>query len=260
MARETIDSTTDADHAKFLQVIESSMDISNKEDFLNWVQTELQEILPHGKLACGVGVPGKCGFQAHHVIGSNFPDEYVKTLLQLNGHIDSPIISEWLKKRQPILFDLESDLSKTITTSEWKENFQRSGLNNIAAHGVCYENDRTGTYFSFSDIPVPLNQGFSRKLKLLIPHLHVALMRVVSSPSFLKKQKPTNTFNLSTREIEVLKWMSSGKSNWEIAQVLDLSESTVRNHVHHILGKLCVSSRAQAVSKAISLKLIKAKS
>jgi DNA-binding NarL/FixJ family response regulator len=53
--------------------------------------------------------------------------------------------------------------------------------------------------------------------------------------------------------------MSSGKSNWEIAQVVGLSESTIKNHVHHILGKLHSATRAQAVAKAINLKLINSK-
>lgn len=51
---------------------------------------------------------------------------------------------------------------------------------------------------------------------------------------------------LSTREIEVLRLLSGGLSNREIAPLLFISESTVKTHVEHIIGKLGVSDRVQA--------------
>ncbi len=50
--------------------------------------------------------------------------------------------------------------------------------------------------------------------------------------------------------------MVTGKTNWEIAQVLHISEHTIKNHVQHILIRLKVNTRAQAVAKAINLKII----
>src|SRR5581483_11825397 len=43
---------------------------------------------------------------------------------------------------------------------------------------------------------------------------------------------------LTRRELEVLRLMSGGFSNGEIASALDLTEGTVKNHVSNILGKL----------------------
>jgi DNA-binding CsgD family transcriptional regulator len=53
---------------------------------------------------------------------------------------------------------------------------------------------------------------------------------------------------LTPREQEVWQWLCLGKTNWEIAQVLHLSESTIKNHVQRILNKLNVNTRAQAVA------------
>jgi DNA-binding NarL/FixJ family response regulator len=44
--------------------------------------------------------------------------------------------------------------------------------------------------------------------------------------------------------------MSEGKLDQEIAKILHLEESTVRSHVHRILQRLGVESRAQAVAYA----------
>jgi DNA-binding NarL/FixJ family response regulator len=51
---------------------------------------------------------------------------------------------------------------------------------------------------------------------------------------------------LTSRERQVLNCIRQGKSNKEIAQVLNIAEPTVKNHVHHLLEKLDVTTRAQA--------------
>jgi DNA-binding NarL/FixJ family response regulator len=54
--------------------------------------------------------------------------------------------------------------------------------------------------------------------------------------------------NLTGREQQVFSLVRQGKSNKEIAAALNLSEATVKNHVHHVLEKLQVSTRAQAIA------------
>jgi LuxR family maltose regulon positive regulatory protein len=58
---------------------------------------------------------------------------------------------------------------------------------------------------------------------------------------------------LTTREIEILKLLTEGCSNREMANRLFLSEGTIKFHVHHILEKLNASSRTQAIAKAKTL-------
>lgn len=53
---------------------------------------------------------------------------------------------------------------------------------------------------------------------------------------------------LSTRESEIVRLLSEGYSNRQIARRLSIAESTVKSHVSNILGKLGVRSRSQAVS------------
>jgi DNA-binding CsgD family transcriptional regulator len=62
--------------------------------------------------------------------------------------------------------------------------------------------------------------------------------------------------HLSPRELSVLLWMKEGKTNWEIARILGLTERTVRFHVGSIFKKLDVSSRTQAVARAMAKGLI----
>jgi len=55
---------------------------------------------------------------------------------------------------------------------------------------------------------------------------------------------------LSPRETEVLHLLARGHTNREISRTLDLSTSTVKNHVNSILGKLRVRNRTEAALKA----------
>jgi DNA-binding NarL/FixJ family response regulator len=62
---------------------------------------------------------------------------------------------------------------------------------------------------------------------------------------------------LSTRELQVLEQVAIGRSNKEIALLLDISNQTVKNHVSSILRKLAVNDRMQAVFYALSRGWIK---
>ena len=62
---------------------------------------------------------------------------------------------------------------------------------------------------------------------------------------------------LSPREIEVLGLIAEGLSNREIAERLVISLGTVKVHIRHIFGKLCVSNRTHAVARARSFGIIK---
>lgn len=62
--------------------------------------------------------------------------------------------------------------------------------------------------------------------------------------------------NLTQREYEVLKLVVDGKSNFEIAQELTISEHTAKAHVCNIIQKLVVDDRTQAAVKALKEGLV----
>ena len=61
---------------------------------------------------------------------------------------------------------------------------------------------------------------------------------------------------LTARERDVLAMISQGFSNKRIARTLEISPETVKSHVKRIFWKLDVSTRTEAVFRAVSLELL----
>lgn len=62
--------------------------------------------------------------------------------------------------------------------------------------------------------------------------------------------------DLTAREMDVLRALAAGKSNKEIAEVLEIAEGTVKVHVGHLLEKLKVSGRTEATALALRMGLL----
>lgn len=259
MQARLADDFPEAVRADFFEIVDPGHHITTQDQFIKWTQTNLQRIFPHARLICGVGQVFKTGVRIGHIIGHDFPDEYIQTLQCSDGLTNSPIIARWMKEQQPILFDPEHQVDGHNFPVEWLNNFYKFELRNVAAHGLIDADGHTASYFCFSGIPAVLNHRHAYLLKLLVPHMHFALSRVASTPQFKRKNSPRKNICVTNREREILQWLSTGKSNWEIAQVIGLSEATVKNHLYHIMRKMQTSTRAQTVAKALSSRLISLK-
>lgn len=82
--------------------------------------------------------------------------------------------------------------------------------------------------------------------------IHPDILKIIDETGNLPHERNI----LSKRETEVLKEIVKGKSNKEISGALFVSEKTVKTHVSHILNKLEVSDRTQAVIYAIKFNII----
>lgn len=87
---------------------------------------------------------------------------------------------------------------------------------------------------------------------VLSPEVTHQVLRAVA-----RMQSPVPDAGLSKREMEVLECLSQGKTTFSIASELFVSENTVKTHIRHILEKLDAANRAEAVSKAAHLGLIR---
>ena len=56
---------------------------------------------------------------------------------------------------------------------------------------------------------------------------------------------------LSDREVQVVKLVADGLSNKQIGTRLGLSDKTIKNHLSHIMRKLCLTTRTQVAVQAL---------
>src|SRR5688572_23942759 len=91
-----------------------------------------------------------------------------------------------------------------------------------------------------------------RKVADGIPYMPAGITLKLFQGLRRTKSLPANDAQppLTTRQQEILSLLSEGHSDDQIAKLLHLEESTVRAHVHHILQRLGLKNRAQAIAYA----------
>jgi NarL family two-component system response regulator LiaR len=80
-------------------------------------------------------------------------------------------------------------------------------------------------------------------------YIDPAVARLASEPDHLADA-------LTPRELDVVRQLVSGQSNGDIADALGIGEETVKSHVSHVLAKLGVENRAQAIAEALRRHLV----
>src|SRR5262245_57068998 len=80
------------------------------------------------------------------------------------------------------------------------------------------------------------------------------LLRLAKDTSGDMPAEFSSELGLTTREGEVLSWLSKGKTNRDIAQILGLSPRTVDKHLEQIYSKLGVENRTAAAAIAVNAK------
>jgi LuxR family quorum sensing-dependent transcriptional regulator len=85
---------------------------------------------------------------------------------------------------------------------------------------------------------------------VLSSYFAMSVRKLMAPCTVLKRVK------LSPRQRECLQWVRAGKSDWEIGEILSISEHTVKDHIEKAREKLGVKTRNQAVLAAIQQKLI----
>ncbi|MEJ0034883.1 MAG: LuxR C-terminal-related transcriptional regulator [Gammaproteobacteria bacterium] len=157
-----------------------------------------------------------------------------------------------------------SSLSDYLESFERTETFQnaffwRKSQDGVPCHGVAglVQSDREPErasatlielHFQREDLP-PSSLFF---VNIVVFYLHVCLVRRAGC-ALGREPQP----DLTVKERDVLQWIASGKTSWEVGRILSISERTVKFHLRNIYAKLDVANRVQAAAKANRLRLVR---
>lgn len=251
---DTLVTLSTVEMERLLNTIESAQQVQRRHQFFLWSQGALQSFLPHDVLIFGHGEYNAPGFICEVLARANTWQDKA-----LHRELDSLVelmVDHWRHQGHlPQLYPSagEEDSASVCAISE---SLRRLELGHAMAHGAKEFPGESSGFFVFLRMPVVPDGRHAYFADMLMPYLHTSLHRMLVTEKNLPERRRSHGIKLSRRETEVITMVRDGKTNQQIAEVLELSPHTVKNHIQHILRKLKVSNRAEAVGKAVKSRLI----
>lgn len=247
---------TEREMEYLFRIIDSSTSITQRHQFFLWAQGDVQSLLPHGMLICILDDGSGESLSIEKFSRTQLCEAKFSGLCRAEGGIIFRLMSAWSAgKNQPLL--LCPSKPQLAVYRRLATDLKRDALDRVAAHGIYDANGRTSSFFAFTQFSVTLTERHAYFLELLMPHIHMALVRMLFHERHRKDGAVVgkNRKLITDRETEILRHVQSGRKNQEIAQLLNISPLTVKNHIQKILRKLDVNNRTHAVAKAMALKI-----
>lgn len=186
--------------------------------------------------------------QEQHVILCRWPGDWLARYVKRNYIDCDPVVRRMRQSSSPVI---------------WREAYADDGFGNGASDMI----GDAGEYRLRDGIAMPLTTLEGRvivvslggeavdcsrqdaaKLSLVTTYAVGKAMLLLADRN-RRKMLP----ELTDRETECLRWAAIGKSEWEISQILGISEHTSERHLLNAKRKLGAANRVQAVAEAIRL-------
>lgn len=243
--------------------------LETHRDLFNWLRSDVHLLLPHDILVAAWG-----DFSSRRIsldVVSPLPGvrttEPVCTSLQ---QMLVCVFEAWIDAgRSPFA----KPLSDCLQPAHAVGKIEAAGeMRSVVAHGIRDERGQIDCLYVALSRDYGVSQNSVEAMGMLLPYIDAAFRRVSLLPMqrenaliVLSENEvlPLSDANLeivqgdvrlSNREQEIMQWVSVGKTNVEIGQILGISPRTVRNHLQNIFRKLDVMNRAQAVYEVEQLR------
>lgn len=189
------------------------------------------------------------GLPKMHGVATSYPDDWMKHYMEKDYLADDPVVLKIKNSFTPFFW---KDLEKDPSFSEYSLNILRQGAEAGVGDGIGIplfgvNNEVVGVGFARNEVDKKPDYNFLAGAQLLATHFHEKF-RLLSQENRELKHIP-----LSERERDVLQWAAEGKENADIAEIMTLSESTVKTYLQRCYKKLGANGRNYAITKAILL-------
>ena len=239
-----------------LGAIEAAVRVRDLRQFFLWAQGQLQALLPHRLMLCLQMDEFGAVQRVDAVHGGLFDAATLRALTQPGEGLAVRIAAHCRgSERLPAITGTGRRAGDAILAG-FRRELQQLGFDHLAVHGSGPVAGRA-TMFVLCGWQSPPSARQAHFLALLLPHLHLALLKAASegrrdrSPSAAAIARP-----LSLREREILGWLRDGKSNFEIGLILGISPLTVKHHLQRIYRTLGVCNRSHALARCLSLQIL----
>jgi len=186
---------------------------------------------------------------------STFPDEWRQVNRSYYECRSNPIATLSQNRTTPFLWQncVTDSSSDKVNLDYFLKTAQKHNIHN----GICFPIHGAGAEWGMLNIARSVKlQNVSldsvQFLQLYALSVHEAVKK--ANACHIKENAKQKT--LSPRECECLNWIAAGKTAWETAKIIGITESTVSFHVRNTIIKLNANNRAQAVAVAMARSLI----
>jgi len=235
------------DELRILRALDALRSVETPADLIGWSEGPLHAVLPHDVALFSSGVLREGRRRLREDIHRNFPVEYLDHFRQTDGLCLTPTMKRVFQTRRAQVF--EPGMDPRFTTAQL-ETFRRFGLRNIVAHGWIEETTGFTTYVSLNRLHASPGPRHTRVLELLTPQISVTLARVQCNERRSTAAVPGAGHGaaprLTPKELEIVRLLPAGHTNYAIAVILGRQEKTVKKQLEHIYRKLDVVTRVQA--------------
>ena len=270
-----LNSLSNDDRGRCFDLMAEAVAVRTHLDLFNWLRGGMQYFLPHDILVAAWG-----DFQRgtlRYDIVSALPSVRTATAdtAALASRMQSLFATWSAADRHPYITHADR-LSGVFSPHPLQEPLRRvtPPVRTALVHGLRDErSEQDAVYVVLSRYAIS-EKDCKEAMQMLLPCIDATLRQVAPLPSAstcsvshsgagartplrsavqqitVFSSEPLSADNgMTTREMQVMQWVEMGKTNQEIASILDISAFTVKNHLQRIFKKLDVYNRAQAVSR-----------
>lgn len=203
----------------------------------------LKPIFGYESLIAGVGEIEFTRIKIGKIISTNYPEAFLKQIETVTSVEKRSLLAYWLEHQQP-LFIHQNNFDHILSDNE-KFEIQHFDLCPMLIHGQRDLSGKFSSYFSFRKCRIDEEKA-NFLLKIYMPYLHLILAKGL-------KWQYHSTYNsiqkLTPREWQLVDFIKQGKSNKEIAQLLQKSPSTIKHQTVQLFRKLNVATRSEVLAK-----------
>lgn len=243
--------------------------LETHRDLFHWLQSDVQRLLPHDILIAAWG-----DFSGRRIsldVVSPLPG--VRTTAPVCTSLQQMLVDvfdAWIEAGRAPFSALVPHFPGEPNDDAKLDVF--SEMHSVVAHGIRDERGQIDCLYVALSRDCGDSQKSVEAMDMLLPYIDAAFRQVSLLPLQRESAQivlpendslPINAADLpnaqsdarlSNREHEIMQWVSVGKTNVEIGQILGISPRTVRNHLQNIFRKLDVMNRAQAVYEVEQLR------
>lgn len=245
--------TSDKNHKILNSLMYESLHIHSHLDFMLWLQSDFQRYITHDVM---IAAWGDFSLGIIYVdIVSVIPGVRTGKMSSANlTQLLQRLFENWKSHSQnPFSLSIDEGIFHDHELGCIEANINLKMMKSAFVHGIKdYRGGHDCLYVFISSankMPIFFKKAFS----MLLPFIDCTLRQLEHLPQQLPTKAEVRVEveivgTLSAREEEIMEWVKGGKTNQDIALILDISPFTVKNHLQRIFRKLDVLNRAQAVT------------